>query len=138
GFDGVSIFNTSLTGLNHISSSKPYGSSMLELGVDGRYLLYANKGNYILCINTLFNSPTAAYSVNLASTPSYGLTSGLTSTSVSGALPDQIDGEFYVYPLDCPSDGGPNPQRMPEIVPESPIPPDFTFDPIIRLFPSHR
>ncbi|MEM7660120.1 MAG: hypothetical protein AAF399_28685, partial [Bacteroidota bacterium] len=39
GFDGVSIFNTSLTGLNHISSSKPYGSSMLELGVDGRYLL---------------------------------------------------------------------------------------------------
>ncbi|MEM7660274.1 MAG: hypothetical protein AAF399_29480, partial [Bacteroidota bacterium] len=137
-YDGISIFNTSLTGLNFISSSKPYGNSMLELGVDGRYLLYANKGDYILCIHTLFNAPTAAYSIDLTADPSSGLASGFVSTFVSGALPDQIDGEFYVYPLNCPSDGDPPPLRMAEEIPDSPVPPDFTFEPIIRSFPTHR
>ncbi|MEM7656717.1 MAG: hypothetical protein AAF399_11350, partial [Bacteroidota bacterium] len=134
-FNGVTIFNTSLTGLNHISGSEDYANSMLELGVDGRYLLYANKGDHILCVHTFFHAISTAYSIDLMTTPSSGLFSGLNSAAaVSGALPDQIDGEFYVYPLECPSDGGPSPFRLPEEVPEVPLPPDVTFEPLIRPY----
>jgi hypothetical protein len=102
--NGVCIFNASFTGLSTVPGTAARATGMIELGANGM-LLYANNGSQLAAIQVSTLSLASGYSVTASSS---SLSSPFSSSGswVSGALPDQIDGGFYVDPSTCPSNPG--------------------------------